>query len=203
MSAVIPTSWRVPASSETKSGKPVLGRTLVTMAGALNHLNGIHARGFAPTLGFQDPWATWTTGFVRGEPDKYETQRVPYHVPPGVTDVHVVMFCLSYETGGADIPHVDVSVVDSVGATVDVGCFWDRVDGTLPGVETRFRGSWHLLPYMVESANRQSSDILGTPSARRRLSVAGHDGEVVVFKIDCLRTRVLSFFALPVPAVTL
>lgn len=203
MAAVVPVSWRVPAVAETKINRPVLGRTLTSACGAVNHLNGWQCRGFAPTAAYQDYWDEWENGLVKHEVDKYETQRVMYLVPPNVTDVHVVMFCLSAEEGGTDVPHIDVSVADSAGADIDVGCYWDRLEGTLPGREKKYRGSWHLLPYMVESANRPSSDILGTPSARRHLSVAGHEGEVVVFKIDTTRCRVVSFFILPVPVLTL
>lgn len=203
MSAVVPTSWRVFATAETKVGKPVLGRTLVSACGAVNNLNGIQCRGFSPTSAFQGPWDRWETGFVKGEPEKYESNRVPYFVPPNVTEVHIVMFVLSYENAGTDTPRINVSVVDDAGADIDVGCYWDRVEGTLPGREKKFRGTYHLAPYMVESANRPSSDLLGTPSQRRRLSVAGHEGEVVVFKIDTTRAYVTSFYVLPVPMVTL
>lgn len=205
MAAGVPISWRIPELSETEINRPVLGSTLVSLCGAVNHLNGWHTRGFAPTNAYQDYWDTWENGLVKGEVDRYETQRVLYLVPPGVTDVHIVLFCLSYVEGGTQTPTVNVSVVDSLGADIDVGCFWDRSNGTLPGREKEYRGdnNWHLMPFKVESANLPSSNILAAPSAPRRLSVAGHDGEVVVFKIDCERARVVSCFIIPAPSVTL
>ena len=64
MPAIVPVSWRVPSAGETRIGRPVLGRTLITFAGAINHLNGIHARGVAPTAAYQDPWDAWENGLV-------------------------------------------------------------------------------------------------------------------------------------------
>lgn len=208
MGSIIPTKWAGWSTDDygqVKIGKPVLSRSLVRLAGNLNHLNGIQARGFSPATAFQDGFDNILPGnqFHVGEPDKYESSRILYWVPPGVTTLHFSMMCMSYASGGNQVPHVDVSIVTTLGVDVDVGCYFDRDVGTLPGLEKKLHGDWQLMPYLVEPPDRPPTDILGVPSSPRRLSVAGQDGEIVVFKIEALRTRVLSFHILPIPGDTL
>ena len=139
MSAPVPTTWRTPPAAELDAGLPVFGRTLTTLAGALNHLQGWHCRGFATADVWQGeqitPGDSDDVGYITGQPEAHGLVIVPYIVPIGVDWIHLVMTVLSVplSDGGATTPIVTVTVETPSGATIDDGCEWLRSDGSLPG----------------------------------------------------------------------
>lgn len=211
MAGIVPQQFRVPAAAECHIAESVLGRTLVTMAGAFNHLNAIHARGFVPAMVWQGPSFTAAdasdVGYQIGSETvnlsgtRYETIYVPFWVPKAVDLLHIVLVCLSYESGGSNNPVVTVTIDDTSGVDVDDGCTWTREAGTIPGSETNVGGEFYLRPFVVESTKRfQAADpAAGTPSDPRSLSVGSKAGSVVVAKISCDSARVIAaaFFPLP------
>lgn len=205
MASPVPLLWRVPAAAETRIGNPVLGRTLTGLAGALNHLNAVHVRGFAVATAYQAPAYPSAdaddVGQRMGEVDRHETLYVPYRVPEAADWVHVSAWCLAYETGGTQSPEVTISVETVSGSSVDVGCTWTRAARTLPGMERRDRGRFMLAPFLIESSRRRNSTDPGgmTPTDPRQLKVGAEAGGVVIFKIASVRTSVVSFTIWPVP----
>lgn len=208
MAAVVPPTWRLPTVAETYISRPVLGRTLTTLAGAVNHINGIHVRGFSPVQGYQYPKLPSADaddrGYLVGEVED-ETHAILYWVPEAVDLLHIAMHCHSYANGGTGSePSVTLTVEDGAGGVVDEGCVWRRGDGTLPGRETEVQGDNWLPPYLVESAAAfRSTDPTGGPTAPRRISVGPKAGSVVVVKLVTSRTLVSALYLLPVPPVTL
>lgn len=193
MAAILPLTWRLPDAVEIESGRPVLGRTLTAFAGALNHINGLHARGWYPVTGFQlaslAAADTDDVGFIKTERD-HEHHRIPMYVAKGVTLLRVAVVALAYETGGTDEPEVAVSVYDSGGAAVDAGFTLLRGNGSLPGGEHEVAGANYLIPFVGELANRT-------------LDVTAKQGSVVVLRIDTVRTLVLAAFVMPQVEATL
>lgn len=194
-------------------GRPVLGRTLVALAGAATHLNGLHCRGFSPCMAYQEAAAATfsaaaNVGYTRGEVDHHESQAIPYIVPPGVAEVHVALLCLSYEVrGSTPHPSIAIELVDGSGVQVDAGCVWSRDDGTLPGHETNVGNDYYLTPYLVESSTHDATDPT-SQTGPRRISTdpdgdGGHDGEVLVFLLTGVYVRVIGLYVIPVPVVTL
>ncbi len=193
MAAILPLNWRLPDAVEIESGRPVLGRTMTAFAGALNHINGLHARGWYPVTGFQLarlPAANAADmGFISTERD-HEHHRIPMYVAKGVTLLRVAVVALAYEDGGTDEPEVEVSVYDSGGVAVDAGFSMLRGNGSLPGGEFEVRGANFLVPFVGEVANRS-------------LDVTAKQGSVVVLRIDTVRTMVMAAFVTPQVEATL
>ena len=208
MAAVVHPQWRLPGVAEMHISKPVLGRTLTTLTGAVNHINGIHVRGFAPVQAYQLPrWPSTDPddrGYLVDERDD-ETHSILYWVPEAVDLLHVAMVCHSYESGGTGAePSVTLTVEDGAGGVVDEGCAWRRGDGTLPGREREVQSEFWLPPYLVESDDKfESSDPTSGPTGPRRISVGVKAGNVVVVKLVTVRTLVSALYLLPVPPVTL
>lgn len=205
MASPVSPLWRVPRIPETHMGRPVLGRTLVAMAGALNHLNALQARGFAPVSIMQGPALAVAdvddVGYFHAEPARYESIWAPYYVPEGVDLLHVALVCLSWERDGTQAPEVTVDVVESgLVAMVDEGCTWTRATGALPGDEFSVAGDDYLRPYLIESSTRfQAADPTSGPTDPRRLSVGSKAGSMVVIRVATIRCQVVALFVLPVP----
>lgn len=193
MSAPLTLNWNLPGTVEIESGRPVLGRTLAALVGAMNHINGLHARGWYPVTGFQlaslAAASASDVGFIQGERDS-EHHRVPMYVPNGVTLLRVAVVALAYKTGGTAEPEVAVSVYDSGGAAVDAGFSMFRGNGSLPGGELEIAGANYLLPFVGQVANRT-------------LDVSTKAGSVVVLRIDTIKTLVLAAFVMPQIEATL
>lgn len=188
-------------------GRPVVGRTLGALAGALNHINGLHCRGFAPIGCYQLARLTGSPlediGYVVDEALN-ETHRIPYYVPPGVALLHVAAIVLSYETGGEATPSLTIDILSGAGASIDEGCAWDRATGTMPGSERGQYSFYELLPALIESAAAfRSTDPTSGPTGPRRLSVAGKDGDVVILRVVTVRAMMVALYILPLPPVTL
>lgn len=207
MAAPVPSRFRLPNAAETRIGEPVIGRTLVSMAGACNHLTGLHLRGFNPTSVYMNEALAVANasdvGYYLDEPTKYESHRIPYYVPLGVDLLHVVAWCMSYQSGGTNTPEVAVKIVDSTGADVDKGARWTRADGSLPGDEIGSAQGWRLPPFMIESAQFSVANPLAAETGPRWLSCGAEEGNIVVIKVDTQRCRLASLYLLPVPPVTL
>ena len=207
MAGIVPTGWTVPGASEMHIARPVKGASLVGLAGAFNHLNALHARGFSPVGCYQlarlASASAEDIGYIEGEVLN-ETHHVPYYVPPGVALLHVAMLVLSYETGGTADPSVTMDIRDDAGGTIDEGCTWARAEGTMPGHERLMRGRYRLYPALIESAVAfLSTDPTSGPTGPRRLSVSGKDGDVVVLRVVTVRAMLVGLFVLPVPPVSL
>lgn len=212
MSAPVPTTWRTPPAAELDAGLPVFGRTLTTLAGALNHLQGWHCRGFAAADVWQGPAGTYGAstdlGYITGQPEAHGTVIMPYYVPIGVEWVHLVMFVLSLPAtpdGGATTPTVTVTVESASGVARDDGCIWTRADGSLPGDHHWTRGRTRLLlPVQVETGSDRADDPTpGTPDTPRRLYVGDDVGGVAIIKAVTVRARIVAMHIIPEPLVTL
>lgn len=205
MASPVSPLWRLPRIPETNMGRPVLGRTLVAMAGALNHLNALQARGFAPVSIMQGPALAVAdaddVGYFHAQPDRYESVWAPYYVPKGVDLLHVAIVCLSFETGGDQDPEVTVTVeASTLVSVVDEGCTWTRATGALPGDEFSVAGDDYLRPFLIESSTRfQAADPTSGPTDPRRLSVGTKAGDMVVVKVATVRCQVVALYILPVP----
>lgn len=209
MAAPISPRFNLPKPAETYIGNPVLGRTLTALGGALNHLNVVHARGFSATSVYQRAaFASGNAadvGYRIGEVDAAETLVFPYYVPPGVDRLHASIWAMSYATGGTGAePTLTMSIGTASGSPVDVGCVWDRADGTLPGAEFLSAGNWLLRPFHVESAARYTTgdESSGSPTQPRWLVVGAEAGSVVVVTVAALRAAVVSVSLLPVVPVS-
>lgn len=209
MSAPVPTAWRLPPVGEVDAGLPVFGRTLTTLASALNHLQGWHCRGFAGSdvwqggqLDFED---SDDVGFIIHQPEAHGVAIVPYYVPPGVDWIHVVFGVLSVADGGSGDPTMTVTVETSSGVVIDDGCVWTRPGGLLPGAEGRTPGGTLLLiPYRVETSESIAQDATpGAPVAPRRLYVGSEQGAIAIVRIVTTRARVTGVHIIPEPVVTL
>lgn len=202
MGSPVPGQWRPPAATETYIGRPVTGRTLVTAAGALNHLNAIHVRGFASLSVYQGPKLSGATdvGYRLGEVDHYETAYAPHYVPEAVGIVHIGVWCLAYEHS-THVPALTVDVVDASGAVVEVGATWTREARDLRGDETLDRGVYKLRPFLCESAARYTTgdESSGSPTPPRRFNLAGKAGAVVVFRFSGTYCGIVSAIIQPVP----
>lgn len=211
MAAPVPTSWRVPPEGEMDAGLPVFGRTLTTLAGALNHLQGWQCRGFATADVWQGeqitPGDSDDVGYITGQPEAHGLVIVPYIVPIGVDWIHLVMTVLSVPLadGGATTPIVTVTVETPSGVTIDDGCEWLRSDGSLPGLshwtrqKTRF-----LLPQRIESSGTMPGDPTpGVVSTPRRLYVGSEQGDPAIIRIVSERARVTGVHIIPSPLVVL
>jgi hypothetical protein len=202
MGSPVPMAWRPPAVAETNIGRPVSGRTLVTAAGALNHLNAVHVRGFASLSVYQGPKLSGSTdvGYRLGEVDHYETAYGIYYVPEAVTLVHLGAWCLAYEHS-THVPSLTVDVVDASGAVVEVGATWTREARDLRGDETLDRGVYKLRPFLCESANRYTTGDEGgaSPTPPRRFNLASKAGSVVVFRFSGTYCAIVSAIIQPVP----
>ena len=206
MGSPVPGQWRPPAAAETYIGRPVTGRTLVTAAGALNHLNAIHVRGFASLSVYQGPKLSGATdvGYRLGEVDHYETAYAPYYVPEAVGLVHLGVWCLAYEHS-THVPALTVDVVDASGTVVEVGATWTREARDLRGDETLDRGVFKLRPFLCESAARYTTgdESAGSPSPPRRFNLASKAGSAVVFRFSGTYCAIVSAIIQPVPPVSL
>jgi hypothetical protein len=193
MASPVTLAWSPPDSAEVVSGEPVLGRTLVAMCGAVNHLNGLHARGWLPIsvgqTGAETPAAAADRGLIQGEAEN-EAHRVPFYIPLGVDLLRVAVVALAYRTGGAAEPEVAVSAYESGGAVIDAGFTLTRQAGGLPGGEVVVEGDYLLTPFVGELANRT-------------LSVGTKEGNVVILRLDTVRCMVIAAFVMPELAVTL
>lgn len=202
MGSPVPMAWRPPAVAETNIGRPVSGRTLVTAAGALNHLNAVHVRGFASLSVYQGPKLSGSTdvGYRLGEVDHYETVYGIYYVPEAVSIVHLGVWCLAYEHS-THVPSLTVDVVDASGTVVEVGATWTREARDLRGDETLDRGVYKLRPFLCESAARYTTGDEGgaTPTPPRRFNLADKAGSVVVFRFSGTYCAIVSAIIQPVP----
>ena len=202
MGSPVPMAWRPPAAAETNIGRPVSGRTLVTAAGALNHLNAVHVRGFASLSVYQGPKLSGSTdvGYRLGEVDHYETAYGIYYVPKAVSIVHLGVWCLAYEHS-THVPALTIDVVDSGGTVFEVGATWTREARDLRGDETLDRGVFKLRPFLCESAARYTTgdESAGSPSPPRRFNLASKAGSVVVFRFSGTYCAILSAIIQPVP----
>lgn len=209
MSAPVPTTWRLPPVGEVDAGLPVFGRTLTTIAGALNHLQGWHCRGFAATDVWQggqlDVADSDDVGFVTGQPEAHGVCVVPYYVPTGVDWIHAVISVLSVADGGSGDPTLTATVETASGGVIDDGCEWERPGGLLPGAESRTPGGTRLLiPYRVETSESIAQDATpGGPVAPRRLYVGSEQGSIAIVRIVTTRARVTGVHIIPEPVVTL
>lgn len=205
MAAPVSGRFRLPNAAEIRIGETVLGRTLVSLAGACNHLTGLHLRGWAPCSVYTgEALATAATDDVGywTDPYRYETHKIPYYVPPGVDLLHVSAWCLSYQSGGAQSPELAVKIVDSTGADVDKGARWTRAAGDLPGSHWVAPGN-RLEPFQAESGQWSASNPLATETGPRWLSAGAQAGNVVVAQVSTIRCRLLALYLLPVPPVGL
>jgi len=202
MGSPVPMAWRPPAVAETNIGRPVSGRTLVTAAGAVNHLNAVHIRGFASLSVYQGPKLTGATdvGYRLGEVDHYETAYGIYYVPEAVSIVHIGVWCLAYEHS-THVPALTVDVVDASGTVVEVGATWTREARDLRGDETLDRGVFKLRPFLCESAARYTTGDEGgaTPTPPRRFNLADKASSVVVFRLRGTYCAIVSAIIQPVP----
>lgn len=202
MGSPVPMAWRPPAVAETNIGRPVSGRTLVTAAGAVNHLNAVHVRGFASLSVYQGPKLSGSTdvGYRLGEVDHYETAYGIYYVPEAVSIVHLGVWCLAYEHS-THVPSLTVDVVDASGTVVEVGATWTREARDLRGDETLDRGVYKLRPFLCESAARYTTGDEGsaTPTPPRRFNLADKAGSVVVFQFSGTYCAIVSAIIQPVP----
>lgn len=193
MAAPVPLGWRLPSTDEIVPGLPVLGRTLAALAGAANHVNGLHARGWAPVACYQLAAETVAdaddVGYIVG-PAEDEDHRIAYYVPEGVDLVRVAVVGLAYETGGDAEPVVAVSAYDSAGGVVDAGFDLTRGNGSLPGGEVKVGDAYWLVPFVGEAG-------------ARTLSLAAKADEVIVLRLDTTRCMLVGVFAMPDLAVTL
>jgi hypothetical protein len=175
---------------------------LVTAAGALNHLNAVHVRGFASLSVYQGPKLSGSTdvGYRLGEVDHYETAYGIYYVPEAVSTVHIGVWCLAYEHS-THVPSLTVDVVDASGAVVEVGATWTREARDLRGDETLDRGVFKLRPFLCESAARYTTGDEGgaTPTPPRRFNLADKAGAVVVFRFSGTYCAIVSAIIQPVP----
>ena len=206
MSGPVPLTWRPPAVAETHIGRPVTGRTLTAAAGALNHLNAVHVRGFASLSVYQGPLVSGAddVGYRLGEVTKYETCYAPYWVPEAVNLVHVGVWCLAYEHS-THVPSLTVDVVDASGAQVDIGATWTREARDLRGDETLDRGVYKLRPFLCESSTRYQTgdEVAATPSPPRRFAVGDKAGSVVMFRFAGTYCAIVSAIIQPVPPTAL
>lgn len=202
MGSPVPMAWRPPAVAETNIGRPVSGRTLVTAAGAVNHLNAVHVRGFASLSVYQGPKLSGSTdvGYRLGEVDHYETAYGIYYVPEAVSIVHLGVWCLAYEHS-THVPSLTVDVVDASGTVVEIGATWTREARDLRGDETLDRGVYKLRPFLCESAARYTTGDEGgaTPTPPRRFNLASKAGSVVVFQFSGTYCAIVSAIIQPVP----
>lgn len=202
MGSPVPVAWRPPAVAETNIGRPVSGRTLVTAAGAVNHLNAVHVRGFASLSVYQGPKLSGSTdvGYRLGEVDHYETAYGIYYVPEAVSIVHLGVWCLAYEHS-THVPSLTVDVVDASGTVVEIGATWTREARDLRGDETLDRGVYKLRPFLCESAARYTTGDEGgaTPTPPRRFNLASKAGSVVVFQFSGTYCAIVSAIIQPVP----
>lgn len=202
MGSPVPMAWRPPAVAETNIGRPVSGRTLVTAAGAVNHLNAVHVRGFASLSVYQGPKLSGSTdvGYRLGEVDHYETAYGIYYVPEAVSIVHLGVWCLAYEHS-THVPSLTVDVVDASGTVVEIGATWTREARDLRGDETLDRGVYKLRPFLCVSAARYTTGDEGgaTPTPPRRFNLASKAGSVVVFQFSGTYCAIVSAIIQPVP----
>jgi hypothetical protein len=178
--------WAPPSEAEVAIGAPVLGRTLVGLAGALTHLAAVQCAGFVPISAYQGKSISGDDdddGWMLGEAED-EEHRVPVYVPMGVDAVTVHLVVMGYAEGGTEAPEVSVSVIDGLGGVVDAGFTLDRATGL--GVEALAGGRGaRLWPKWGQSIDATLA--LGTKA-----------GSVVVLRIDTTRCMLVS--ALLVPA---
>lgn len=202
MGSPVPLQWRPPAAAETYIGRPVTGRTIVSAAGALNHLNAVHVRGFASLSVYQGPRISGTSdvGYRLGEVDHYETAYGIYWVPEAVSLVHLGVWCLAYEHS-THVPSLTVDVVDASGTVVEVGATWSRDARDLRGDETLDRGVYKLRPFLCESAARYTTndETSASPTPPRRFNLSGKAGSAVVFRFSGTYCAVVSAIIQPVP----
>jgi len=201
--------WHLPPVDEIDAGLPVFGRTLATLAGALNHLQGWHCRGFAASDVWQGgqltPGDSDDVGYILRQPEAHGEMAIPYYVSTGVEWVHVVLHVLSRAAGGATTPRVRVRVETASEVVIDDGVEWDRGSGTLPGSEDATRaGTPLLLPFRVESSESTVGDPTpGVPTAPRRLYVGSEVGSIVIVRAVTERARIVGVHIIPEPLVTL
>lgn len=202
MGSPVPLTWRPPAAAEANIGRPVTGRTLTAAAGALNHLNAVHVRGFASLSVYQGSLVSGTSdvGYRLGEVDKYETAYGIYRVPEAVTLVHVGVWCLAYEHS-THVPGLTVDVVDGSGVLFEVGATWTREARDLRGDETRDRGVYKLRPFLCESAARYTTgdESSASPTPPRRFNLGSKAGSVVAFRFAGTYCAIVSAIIQPVP----
>lgn len=214
MSAIVPLTWAVPAASESYTASPVLGRTLGVLAGAQNHLTGIHVPGFCPALAYQDPPESTTAddiGYIEGPAQHHESVRLPYYIPAGVTLLGVHVTVLSYGSGNVTPPPVvAVSLYDATGGSIDVG--WTATRPQVGGSE--FRGPfvdsmgnalsvWALRPTLIPVLPVAPADVSVLRTSPTYLGTDGKDDGMSVVHVDCEYARVVSVYVLPVPSPTL
>lgn len=202
MGSPVPLQWRPPAVAQTNIGRPVTGRTLMSAATALNHLNAIHVRGFASLSVYQGPVLSGASdvGYRLGEVDHYETAYGIYYVPEAVTLVHLGVWCLAYEHS-THVPSLTVDVVDGSGSLFEVGATWARDARDLRGDETLDRGVFKLRPFLCESAARYTTndESSASPTPPRRFNLGSKAGSVVVFRFSGTYCAVVSAIIQPVP----
>ena len=197
MSIPVPTRWHVPGVSQSFTGAPVVGRTLVGMAGALTHLTAVQCRGFTAAVAYQGTGGSADGYYTASDLEAHETADSLVWVGAGVSRLAVYVTYLARSSG--DAPSIAASLCDASLVEVDAGWRVERNGGLgLPTDSFRARQTY-LRPVTLSPVMRPPADIGVQRTVADLLSTDGASDVMMVVRVVAELARIVSVYVLPEP----
>jgi hypothetical protein len=210
----VPFSARLilPSLAEMRTGRPVIGATLASLAGAANTLAGVHARHWQCVHCTQvvETAASRRHGYVHATDGVSQAVDALVSVGPLDDALHVAVLTAAQEAGGSSSPQVTVRLDSLSAAVVDIGVQWARASSTLACRELsevrlpatasvrRIVPTWQT----TGETRRAPLAVAASASGPRALETAttGGDvrGDIAILRVTSTSCRILAVAVLPV-----